>query len=127
MKTKKILTIVTMMLVLATAAFAKPVTVEYYEDLTFETDTDYLGKYIPNSYLLEHLATEMELNNVTITDIRKVDYKDTTDMRESDIAFFEEIVNRPYAEVWICFGSTAVGVWIVTEDKEVYYVEFVYK
>jgi hypothetical protein len=48
-------------------------------------------------------------------------------MRESDIAFFEEIVNRPYAEVWICFGSTAVGVWIVTEDKEVYYVEFVYK
>lgn len=105
-------------------AFAKPVTVDYFNGLTFETDSDYIGKYIPKSCLLDYIAKEMKLNNTIVTDIYKVNYKDTTDMRELDIAFFEEITNKLYAEVWIDFGETAVGVWYVTEDKEVYYVEY---
>lgn len=121
---KKILTIITMMLVLATAAFAKPVTVEYYDGLTFETDTSFIGKTAIKSNLIDIIEYNAREDDVTIDYIVKVDLEQ--DMRESDKAFFEELLSGPYARVWMIFGNEECT-WFVTDTKEVYYVEFVRK
>ena len=103
--------------------FAKPVTVEYYDGLTFETDTECIGKVFIKEYLMDELGNRLEKNSFIITDIDICDMNKvfSEETPESDKAFYEEITKGPYSNVWICY-SWGVIEWFVTDTDEVYCV-----
>lgn len=117
--------LLSLMLVIAGCfCFAKPVTVEYYEDKTFETDTNYIGKVASKEHLMDTLMNVLQNNSVTITgiylcDVDKILADEEAD--ESSKAFFEELLKGPYSMVW---GYTYWGFmeYYVTDTNEVYCV-----
>ena len=108
------------------AAFAKPVTVEYYEGLTFETDTCCIGQVASKEHLMDTLMNVLQNNSVTITGIYLCDVDkilSDEESSESAKAFFEEILRGPYSGVWADYAWGTME-WFVTDTNEVYCVFF---
>jgi hypothetical protein len=121
---KKLMALMMVAVMSVAAAFAKPVTVEYYEGKTFETATSYIGKVSVKAYLIDMLKASLEDNQVTITSIYLCDVDkilSDEEVDESDKAFFEEILRGPYSRVWINH-SWGAEEWFVTDTNEVYCV-----
>jgi hypothetical protein len=119
--------LLSLMLVIAGCfCFAKPVTVEYYEGKTFETDTNYIGKVAIKERLMDELEYRLKQYSVAITSICLCDVNDILsdeEISESDKAFFEEILKGPYVGVWISY-SWGFAEWYVTDTNEVYCVRY---
>jgi hypothetical protein len=123
---KKLMVLMMVAVMSVAAAFAKPVTVEYYEDKTFETDTNYIGKVAIKERLMDELEYRLKQYSVAITSICLCDVNDILsdeEISESDKAFFEEILKGPYVGVWISY-SWGFAEWYVTDTNEVYCVRY---
>ena len=108
----------------AAGAWAKPITVEYYDGQTFESDTSCIGHTLDKGGLIDVLVVATTKDDVSIDCIEKVDLEQyMEEMVEQDKAFFETILDGPYTYAYIESGSV-MAVWFVTHEKEVYYVQF---